>query len=86
MMSMQKTCFGSRFAWFTEGSIWFKCVFSPEELRYKNYTPICPDKKYYDGSSNKYDKCDEICVLQMQSEKDSFLIEYVVTKEGDKSK
>ena len=84
MMSMQKTCFGSRFAWFCKDSLWFNCVFAPEKFRYKKYTPICPDKSYYNGHDTAYDKCDEICVLQMQTEEDRFLIEYVVTKEGDK--
>lgn len=84
MMSMQKTCFGSRFAFFERDTLWYDCVFSPQTVRYKNYTPICPDKKYYNGHDTEYDKCDEICVLQMQTEEDRFLIEYVVTKEGGK--
>lgn len=82
-MSMQKTCFGNRFAYFEKGSIWYDCVFSPEKVRYKKYIPICPDKKKYNGGTFEYNECDEICVLQIQIEEDSFLIEYVVTKEGD---
>lgn len=83
-MSMQKSCFGSRFAFFEKDTLWYDCVFYPGTVRYENYTPICPDKKYYKNSTAYYDKCDEICVLQMQTEEDKFLIEYVVTKEGDK--
>lgn len=57
--------------------------FHQKKLDIKNIFLYVLIKKKYNGGTFEYNECDEICVLQIQIEEDSFLIEYVVTKEGD---
>lgn len=75
-MDMQKTTFGTRFMVFEKDSHWYNAIFQNRIDR--QITPVDPSKRKT-GYNDEYDysECDEIVILQIQQEGNSFMIEYV---------
>ena len=70
MMKMEKTVFGSEFACFKKDSYWWKTAI-------ENEVKTTPFKKILRTGGVDYSKCDKISIIQIQQEKEDFMIEYV---------